>query len=134
MMWEYGAGNHSPAEYRQLMNRLNTGMRGEVPLGYDNYEFIECELNAQATNHAHTEWHTLNTLVKHAHLMIIGEDINNHWSSNMATFVNNNPNSINIFGCSSSNEAYNIADYHRWIFDQDIINLCNSKQFILFAA
>lgn len=26
MMWQYGAGNHSPEEYKQLMNRLNTGM------------------------------------------------------------------------------------------------------------
>ena len=26
MMWEYGTGNHSPEEYKQLMNRLNTGL------------------------------------------------------------------------------------------------------------
>ena len=26
MMWEYGAGNHSAEEYKQLMSRLNTGM------------------------------------------------------------------------------------------------------------
>ena len=32
MMWEYGAGNHSKAEYQALMGRLNTGMTGEVPL------------------------------------------------------------------------------------------------------
>jgi hypothetical protein len=38
MMWEYGAGNHSPEEYRQLMSRLNTGMTDEKPYGYDNYE------------------------------------------------------------------------------------------------
>jgi hypothetical protein len=32
MMWEYGAGDHSPEEYQQLMNRLNTGMTGEYPI------------------------------------------------------------------------------------------------------
>ena len=32
MMWKYGAGNYSPAEYQQLMNRLNTGMAMELPL------------------------------------------------------------------------------------------------------
>jgi hypothetical protein len=32
MMWEYGAGNYSPAEYQQLMMRLNTGMMEEYPL------------------------------------------------------------------------------------------------------
>ena len=31
MMWQYGAGNHSPEEYQQLMNRLNTGMLLETP-------------------------------------------------------------------------------------------------------
>jgi hypothetical protein len=31
MMREYGAGNHSAEEYKQLMNRLNTGMTMENP-------------------------------------------------------------------------------------------------------
>ena len=31
MMWQYGAGNHSANEYKQLMNRLNTGMTLENP-------------------------------------------------------------------------------------------------------
>lgn len=31
MMRKYGAGNHSPEEYQQLMNRLNTGMILETP-------------------------------------------------------------------------------------------------------
>jgi hypothetical protein len=31
MMRKYGAGNHSPEEYQQLMNRLNTGMLLETP-------------------------------------------------------------------------------------------------------
>lgn len=31
MMWKYGAGNHSPEQYQQLMMRLNTGMMEEYP-------------------------------------------------------------------------------------------------------
>ena len=31
MMRKYGAGNHTPEEYQQLMNRLNTGMIFETP-------------------------------------------------------------------------------------------------------
>lgn len=31
MMREYGAGNHSPEEYKQLMSRLHTGMTMETP-------------------------------------------------------------------------------------------------------
>ena len=26
MMWEYGAGGHTPQQYQQLMGRLNTGL------------------------------------------------------------------------------------------------------------
>ncbi len=32
MMWKYGAGSHSAAQYQQLMKRLNTGMTFEKPL------------------------------------------------------------------------------------------------------
>ena len=31
MMWEYGTSKHSPEQYQQLMGRLNTGIRAEVP-------------------------------------------------------------------------------------------------------
>jgi hypothetical protein len=31
MMRKYGAGNHSAEEYKELMNRLNTGMTLEIP-------------------------------------------------------------------------------------------------------
>lgn len=40
MMWKYGAGSHTTAQYQQLMSRLNTGMIMEQPLGYDNYNII----------------------------------------------------------------------------------------------
>lgn len=32
MMWQYGAGNHSPEKYQELMMRLNTGMMAESPI------------------------------------------------------------------------------------------------------
>jgi hypothetical protein len=31
MMRKYGAGSHSAEEYKELMNRLNTGMVNESP-------------------------------------------------------------------------------------------------------
>ena len=40
MMWQYGTGNHNKEEYQSLMMRLNTGMLGENPTGYDNYEIV----------------------------------------------------------------------------------------------
>ena len=40
MMWQYGAGSHNKEQYQSLMMRLNTGMLGENPTGYDNYEIF----------------------------------------------------------------------------------------------
>lgn len=134
MMRKYGAGSHSSAEYQQLMSRLNTGMRWEVPLWYNNYEIIWWNLDVQPTDHAHTERHTLNTLIKHANLKLVGEDINNSRQSNLKNYINNHPNSINIFWCSSYNDAYNKSDYQRWILEEDIIDLLNSQNIIIFAA
>lgn len=31
MMWQYGAGNHTPVQYQKLMLRLHTGMLEEYP-------------------------------------------------------------------------------------------------------
>ena len=31
MMWKYGTSKYSPEQYQQLMGRLNTGIRAEVP-------------------------------------------------------------------------------------------------------
>ena len=71
MMWEYGAGDHSSEAYKALMSRLNTGMMGENPKGYDNYEIIGGGIADTPSNHAHNEWNTLTTLIKHANFIII---------------------------------------------------------------
>ena len=134
MMWKYGAGSHSPEQYQQLMNRLNTGMIWETPTWYDNYEWIWWNVASQPSDHAHTEWHTLNTLIKHANYKIVGQDNNNYREAYLTNFIKNNPNSINIFWNSSYNDAYNKSDYQQWILRQNIIDLCNSKKLIIFSA
>ena len=78
MMRKYGAGNHTPEEYQQLMMRLNTGMLWENPLWYNNYEAVWWTPWDEPSRHAHAEWFTLNTLVKHANFKVI-----NPWYKNM---------------------------------------------------
>ena len=135
MMWKYGAGNHSAEEYKQLMSRLNTGMRWELPAWYDNYEIIwEWTLGWNGTDHAHAEWSILCTLLKHANLKLVNESLEKSRQSNLMDFIQNNPNSINIFWCSSYTEAYNKTDYDERLNEQNIKDLCNSKKFIMFAA
>jgi hypothetical protein len=132
MMWEYGAGNHSIEEYRQLMGKLNAGMRGELPFEYDNYELIG---NTRVTpdNHAHIEWHTLTLLLNHANLKIIG-GYNYPWQAYMLDYLHAHPNSINIFGSSAYSAADNKTQYEKSLFKADILELCESKNFIIFAA
>ena len=135
MMWKHGAGNHSAEEYQQLMMRLNTGMRWELPSWYDNYEIIwEWTLGWNGSEHAHTEWSILCTLLKHANLKLVNESVEISWQSNLMDYINEHPNSINIFWCSSYTAASNKADYDEWLNKQDIKDLCNSKNFIIFAA
>lgn len=138
MMWEYGAGNHSKEEYQHLMSRLNTGMTYEFPLGYDNYEFWGTSSSLiEESNHAHCEWFILNTLVKHAKFVI---PFSNMPSVRiMLEYVKANPNTVNIFGQSSSVSVSTKDDYDSFIYNHDGIEggcfeLYESKNYIHFAA
>lgn len=109
MMWEYGAGNYTVEEYRALMGRLNTGMTGENPIGYDNYEIVGGEFCYSPSGHAHDEWFILTTLVKNANLIVInswGDDV--EWLYKLAV---SNKSAINIFGRSMSADVYSKENY-----------------------
>ena len=102
MMWKYGAGNYSPEEYQQLMMRLNTGMLWENPVDYDNYEAVWWIPWDEPSNHAHAEWFTLNTLIKHANFKVINNrDIRN----DLYTLCCWDPNKINIMWLSTWADA-----------------------------
>lgn len=143
MMWEYGAGNHSKEEYRQLMGRLSTGMTLEIPLGYNNYTFLgDWNDFREPSNHAHVEWFILNTLVKYANFIVVGFDKNPFRSSEelLLEYEKNRPNSIIITGNSSSSTASTKKEYDLF-FIQDVngdhtgaFELYNCKNYIHFAA
>ena len=92
MMWKYGAGNHSAEDYQNLMMRLNTGMLWENPVDYDNYEAVWWYKD-EPSNHAHAEWFTLNTLIKHANFKVI--DTFDRWLD-LYNLCKSDPNKINI--------------------------------------
>ena len=135
MMRQYGAGNHSPEEYQQLMNRLNTGMTLENPQWYDNYETI-WEVASNPSDHAHCERSILNALINHANFKVVWA--NDIWRYDILTeYVKDNPNSINIFwnsifGGADSKEEYN--NRLNRINGDNIKNLCKSKNFVIFSA
>lgn len=131
MMRKYGAGNHSAEEYKELMSRLNTGMTLEIPTWYDNYEIIWWARDTNPSEHAHTERSILNTLINHSNLKIV---INGNREDVLTEYINNNPNSINIFWNSNYRTATNKTDYNTQLNEKDVKDLCNSKNFIIFAA
>lgn len=133
MMWQYGAGNHSAEEYQQLMNRLNTGMTMENPMGYNNFEKLGGEFAEEPSSHAHDEWDILNTLVAHANFKVCNPiAMNGEMDEHLKKEVDKNPNNIYIFGCSS----YACVDketYSYWNMNR-VKKLCQSKNFLFFVA
>ena len=131
MMWEYGAGNYSAEEYKQLMGRLNTGMVWEDPRWYDNYESI-WTMQGTSSYHAHDERNILNSLVNHANFKVVHSREGD--MEVLYNFVKDNENSINIFWKSmsrewSSNERY--FNIEGWDTKR---NLLKFKNFMLFWA
>ena len=135
MMSKYWAGTHSPAEYQQLMNRLNTGMAMELPLWYDNYEIIWWwDRSPNPSNHALWERHTLNSIVPNANLKIILPGGNKGRTGNLLEYATNNPNTISIIWLSSTTPAYDKNWYINNVFQQDLIDLCNKNNIIVFIV
>ena len=129
MMREYGAGDHTPEEYQKLMNRLNTGMVWESPKWYNNYEIIWW--SKQPSEHAHTLWHILNTVIDHANFKVANTSDGNRDFDDLLEFIKGHPNDINIFWCSTTPIIENKSDcFERW-YTKDLFN---SKNFILFSA
>ena len=129
MMWKYGAGNHSAAEYQQLMNRLNTGMTCEQPIWYNNYESI-WSISHEPGNHAHKEWHILNSLINHTNFKIR----DSWWLDAVKNMIQQNPNNIYIFWNSSfwyGSKSW----YNGWISEiNKRKDLSKSPNFIIFVA
>lgn len=130
MMRKYGAGKHSPEEYQELMNRLNTGMLDESPKWYDNYEIIWWSWYNQPSNHAHNEWNILNTLINHANFKV--KYPGTRYDEELYNLCTNNEKSINIFWKSTSFES----DKNSYLTQDinQIKKILKMKNFILFWA
>lgn len=144
MMWEYGAGDHSKEEYQKLMGRLNTGMTHEIPLGYNNYELLGSSEVYPGYSHGHADscWSILDILVSHANFIVptysrepdlTGEQL-------MLEYVKANPNTINVFGQSASDNCETREEYDlNFIQDPNgahagAFELFECKNYIHFAA
>ena len=120
MMWKYGAGSHSASEYQSLMLRLNTGMIGEKPEGFDNFELVGKDFHDES-EHGHNSWDILCSIIQHANLKVL-EDYGNSMDELYGNLQNN---AINIFGQSND-----IPCPSKEIYEKYNIDYFNFKKYI----
>ena len=134
MMWEYGAGSHSKDAYQRLMGKLNTGMMEEYPLGYDDFEVIgEGQYGDAGSKHAHSGWSILNSLIKHANMKVVFTS-GKQYQEKIEDFINENPGTILIMGCSSYGEYTNRETFIS-LSELDLVReLCRTGRLIIFCA
>ena len=117
MMWQYGAGNYSPSEYQALMKRLYTGMIGEKPQGFDNFELVGKDIG-DGTEHGHDTWDILSSIVQHANFIVM-KDFGNAVDE---LYQKQSQNAINIFATSGSAEITSKSDYNSSNYDYTNLN------------
>ena len=134
MMWEYGAGDYSKNEYRQLMERLNAGMMCECPLGYDNFEIIGGGQYGSTTGeHSGAEWSILSYLIQHANLKVVFNG-GMMFQEKLADYLNNNPNAILIMGCSAFGETTRKESFLKWTENESVREMCKSGHLLIFKS
>ena len=108
MMREYGAWNHTPEQYQQLMSRLNTGMMAESPIWYDNFETIGNDI--PESSHAYNERNILNSIINHTNFKVVS------WWTKLCNLAKENPNKINIIWLSMNSDVKK-DQYNKWEMD-----------------
>ncbi len=134
MMWDYGAGDYSKNEYRQLMERLNAGMMCECPLDYDNFEIIGGGQYGSTTGeHSGAEWSIISYLIQHANLKVVFNG-GMMFQEKLADYLNNNPNAILIMGCSAFGEATRKESFLKWTENESVREMCKSGHLLIFKS
>ncbi|MBO4849517.1 MAG: hypothetical protein J5529_01300 [Prevotella sp.] len=130
MMWQYGAGSHSFGEYQKLMLRLYTGMMGEKPEGFDNFELVGKDFHNE-NDHGHDSWDILCSIIQHANMVVLEDRF-----YAMPELLEKSPtNAIFIFALSKAMETPNKEDYDKENTDYyNGRNFIKRKDFLWFVA
>ena len=135
MMTEYGVGNYSPEEYQQLLSRVTLGLIGEIPDNYRDYEWIgPTPTSVNITDHGRGTFQNLTNLkgdyTSIKNLTNLGEG----WGKNLSDYAKAHPNDIFMFSSSTTETAYSQSEYKENVFNQDVIDLCDLPNVIIFVA
>lgn len=133
MMRKYGAGKHSPEEYQELMNRLNTGMVNEYPKWYNNFEIIgQWTFWDEWIDHSHIERSILNALIQHSNFKVVFTSWDQR-QNKLETFIKDNTNAITILWSSAYAET-NKENFLQRTENDKVRELCKSKKLIIFKS
>ena len=133
MMRKYGAGKHSPEEYQELINRLNTGMVNEYPKWYNNFEIIgQWTFWDEWIDHSHIERSILNALIQHSNFKVVFTSWDQR-QNKLETFIKDNTNTITILWSSAYAET-NKENFLQRTENDKVRELCKSKKLIIFKS
>ena len=122
------------------MGRLVVGMMDECPSLSETFEFVTIFENKDWSNfenaHSHREWSILNSIVPNTRRIVCFSGFHN---DDMGSFLDENPNTIVIMGCSAWGEQYgNELGEEGFISssseDANIIKHCKSGRLLLFKS
>ena len=135
MMTKYGTDKYTPEQYQQLLSRMNIGLINEVSYDYENHGWIWAVIDQPyVSDHARYTYQNLtNFKGEFTNIKNIGAG-EREWGKALSEYAKAHPNDLFIFSCSATPIWYSKTEYNSKVFNQDIINLCNLPNVILFMG
>lgn len=135
MMVDYGTGDYTPEEYKRLSSRITIGSRSEISDDYQEYGRIWPIVNdPYISDHGRCTFQNLTNL-KWDYTNI--KNLSDLWegrAKNLSEYAKAHPNEIFIFYSSTSPQYYTQDEYKQEIFQQNIVDLCNLPNVIIFMS
>lgn len=134
MMWKYGTGKYSPEEYQQLLSRVTMGLIEEKPDNYQDYERIWPSFTPTIRDHGvYVFKNLINLQWKQTKVMNLSGK--GEWrAKNLSEYAKAHPNDIFLFSNSTTPTAISQTNYKNEVFEQNIIDLCDLPNVIIFVA
>ena len=135
MMWKYGTGKYSPEEYQKLLSRVTMGLIEEIPDNYQDYPRIwPTPTSVNITDHGICAFKNLINLKGEFTNIKNLANLGGGWGKNLLEYAKEHPDDIFIFSSSATKTAYSQNEYKTNVFDQNIIDLCNLPNVIIFVS
>ena len=135
MMGIYGVGDYTPEQYQELMSRITMGLIEEMPPDYENHKWIgPWTDNVNVSDHSRVTYQNLICLKSEYTDIMILSGLGEGWAYNLMEYAKSHPNRIILFSASVAPECYTYPEYKKYVFSQDIIDLGNQPNVLVFFS